>query len=82
LNFGKVLEEENFEMFNGVNKEYDYEEEVVEPINNNLEEDDNKEVDVQGINEENQIESNRTRSGRVIQNPARFVTVLEACRSM
>jgi membrane-associated HD superfamily phosphohydrolase len=68
----KETEKENFEVIDGVNKEYNHEEEVVEPIDNNLEEADDEEVDVQRINEENQVESNRTRSGRVIQNLARF----------
>jgi hypothetical protein len=59
-------------VINGVNEEDNYEEEVVKPINDDLEEADNDEVDVQRINKENQIESNRTRSGRVIKKPTRF----------
>jgi hypothetical protein len=49
-----------------------YVDEVVGPIDNNLEEADDNEVDVQMINKENQTEGNKTRSGRVIKKPARF----------
>jgi hypothetical protein len=59
-------------LIDGVNEGCNHVEEVGEPIDNNIEEADDKEIDVQRRNEENQIESNRTRSGRVIQIPARF----------
>ncbi len=72
LDFGKMPEIENLEVIDGVNKEYDNNDEVGKPIDNNVEEADDKEINVQGRNKEKQFVSNRTRSGRAIQKPARF----------
>jgi hypothetical protein len=61
LDFRKVPEYENFELINDVHEEGKDKEEVGKIVDKNVEGADDKEIEV------NKIENNRTRSGRVIK---------------